>query len=200
MNRLLLSLIIFTGIYSCGDKAEKNKEPVVAEVEKDTTAHLPVLGFLQDDIRKVDSFSTGIVRKTNGSKKDSAFVKLPEFHRYADQFLLKELDSAAFENNFKETSLMDETSGMFNFIYEPKDSATSLRQVMVYLKPSQANDNIDRIYMITNTQQGDTLVEKKMTWKMRKYFYVLTIKQPKTGNSITTMEKLIWDPQHFADN
>jgi hypothetical protein len=55
------------------------------------------------------------------------------------------------------------------------------------------------LYFETAYNQGDTLIEKKLTWKMRKYFYILTVRQPKSGEAITSMEKLIWDPQHFGD-
>lgn len=201
MNRLLFSLILLTSIYSCGDKVDPSAQNTAdtTNADTDTSAYLPVLGFLRDDMRQVDSFSTGIVRKvTNGNKQDSSFIKLAQFHQLADQFLLKELDSASFAKSFEETSLMDETSRMLNFIYTPKDANNTLRQVMVYVAPSLSNDNIDRVYMETSANQGDTVVEKKMTWKMRKYLYVLTVKHI-AGTSTSSIEKLIWDPQHFAD-
>jgi hypothetical protein len=201
MNRLLLLLLVAAGLYSCGGDAEKPKEPATtANADTDTTAHLPIAEFLRDDIRKVESFAGGILRKGNsGKKKDSTFIQLDEFQRRAQQFILKELDSAHFQQNFRQTSLMDETSRLLNFIYTPKDSVSPLQKVVVYVAPSLASDNVDRIYMETVSSRGDTLVEKKLTWKMRQYAYVLTIKQPATGDPITTMEKLIWDPQHFGD-
>jgi hypothetical protein len=205
MNRLLLLFLIAAGLYSCGGNAEKPTEPASADstssnADTDTTAHLPIADLLRDDIRKVETYAGGILRKGNsGSKKDSTFVQLDEFQRRADQFILKELDSAHFQQHFRQTSLMDETSRLLNFIYTPKDSVSPLRKVIVYVAPSLASDNVDRIYMETAISQGDTIVEKRLTWKVRKYFYVLTIKQPKTGDPITTMEKLIWDPQHFGD-
>jgi hypothetical protein len=203
MNRLFLSLLIAAGLYSCGGNAEKPIEPVnpaSANADTDTTAHLPIADFLRDDIRKVETFAGGILQKVSrGTQKDSTYLRLEEFQRRAQQFILKELDSAYFQQHFKQTSLMDETSRLLNFIYTPKDSVSSLQKVVVYVAPSLASDNVDRIYMETASNEGDTIVEKRLTWKMRQYFYVLTRKQPKTGDPITTMEKLIWDPQHFGD-
>lgn len=201
MNRLLLLLLVAAGLYSCGGNAEKPTEPATSpNADTDTTAHLPIADLLRDDIRKVETFAGGILKKGNtGKKKDSSFIQLDEFQRRAEQFILKELDSAYFQQNFRQTSLMDETSRLLNFIYTPKDSVSPLQKVVVYVAPSLLSDNVDRIYMETAISQGDTIVEKRLTWKMRRYAYVLTIKQPKTGDPITTMEKLIWDPQHFGD-
>jgi len=202
MNRLLLLSILLAGLISCGDKVEKQSAPDnTADTKADSAGtYLPIADLLRDDIRRVDSFAAGILRKAaiNG-KQDSSFVKLPAFHHLARQFLLKELDSAYFRNNFKEASLLDESSRMVNFIYTPQDPESSLRRVMVYVSPSLGQDTPDRLYLETAASQGDTLIEKKLTWKMRKYFYIVTIKHPKSGDPVTTMEKLIWDPQHFAD-
>jgi hypothetical protein len=88
---------------------------------------------------------------------------------------------------------------MLNFIYTAKDPEPSLRNVMVYLQPTLANDQVKRIYMERSFNSGDTSIEQKLTWKMMEYFYVITIRQPKNGPAVTSMEKVIWDPQHFAD-
>lgn len=163
-------------------------------------AYLPVSGFLHEDLRRIDSFSTGILRKgvING-KKDSAFVKLPELHKEAEQFFPTALDSTYFRQNFSETSFLDQTTEQLNFIYTALDSTSSLRQVIVYIKPTAGANNIDRVYMEMTSREGETIVEKKLTWKLRKYFYVLTLKQPPSGAPVSIMKKLIWDPQHFAD-
>jgi hypothetical protein len=46
---------------------------------------------------------------------------------------------------------------------------------------------------------GDTVVQQKLTWKMQAYFYIISMRQPKTGPAVTSMEKVIWDPQFFAE-
>jgi hypothetical protein len=70
----------------------------------------------------------------------------------------------------------------------------------VYIQPSSVEDDkIDRIYMETEMNRNDTIIEKKYNWKMGKYFYVLTMKQPRNGTPVTTMEKVIWDPRYFAE-
>jgi hypothetical protein len=206
MNKLLLFLFLAATFCSCGGKVEKpqDNQPGNDTNQKenfaDTTAHLPVAAFIRNEIAMVETYAGGLLKKlTRGNKRDSAYIQLDEFKKRAEQFLPKDLDSAFFQENFEQTSFVDETTEMINFIYTPKDSVGVLQKVVVYVQPGTSAHNVDRIYMETAFNQGDTFVEKKLTWKMRKYFYVLTIEQPKNGQPITTYEKLIWDPQHFGD-
>lgn len=207
MNRLLLLLILTTSLVSCSDEAKEPKQeatttpPDTAAKINSAESYLPVQTLLQAEVRNVESYAAGILRKTKNvrGRKDSAFIQLPQFQRIAEQFMLKELDSAFFRDHFEETSFMDQTTQMLNFIYTAKDSVSSLQKAVVYVRPSETTNTTDRLYFETVYNQGDTLVEKKLTWKMRKYFYILTVKQPKSGNAVTSMEKLIWDPQHFGD-
>jgi len=201
MKHPILLVLLLLGICSCKDET---KTPATAPQDANSdslSSHLPVLDFLQGDIRRVDSFASGILRKTTvQNKKDSAYIKLEEFHRLADQFLLSELDSTFFRQHFEETSLMDESSGQINFIYTAVTPEPTLRQVIVYIAPSpDSYDKIDRIYMETAMTRNDTIIEKKYNWKMDKYFYVLTISQPKDGTPVTRMEKVIWDPRYFSE-
>jgi hypothetical protein len=164
------------------------------------TAFLPVADLIRNDISKVDSFSGGILKKvTINGKKDSAYIQLPAFHQLANQFLVPELDSASFRMHFKEHSLMDETTQMLNFIYTQSQPDWPLQKVMVYLKPSLSDDKVNRVYMEREFTSGDTVIQQKLTWKMQEYFYIITVKQPKTGPAVTTMDKVIWDPQFFGE-
>jgi hypothetical protein len=163
-------------------------------------SYLPIADFIRNDITRVDSFSGGILRKViaNG-KKDSGFIQLTAFHQLANQFLLPELDSSSFHQHFTENSLMDETTQMVNFIYSGKQADWPLRNVMVYLKPSLSDDQVNRIYMEKEFMSGDTVIQQRFTWKMQGFFYIITMKQPKNGPAVTTMDKVIWDPQYFAE-
>lgn len=198
INLLIPALLLLA--VACKNKP---KDQVVAATRDSTEikSYLPVADLIRSDIARVDSFSGGIVRKiiTNGKKKDSSFIQLPAFHQLANQFLLPELDSAAFHEHFTENSLMDETTQMIQFIYSGKTAEWPMRNVMVYLKPSQTSDKVNRIYMEKEFTNGDTSIQQRFTWKMQEYFYIITVKQPKDGPAVTTMDKVIWDPQFFGE-
>jgi hypothetical protein len=197
-----LSLIVAT-IASCGDKAEKEQEKTPDSTNAaipDTTEYLPVASLLSEDIRNVETYGAGILRKaSSGHTKDSMYIQYRDFQILAGQFLVKELDSAYFKDHFTETSLMDETSKMLNFIYTATDTTSPLRKVIVYIQPTMATDKIDRIYMETTGKKDEVHIDKKMTWKIGEYCYTITRRQPATGDPQTIMEKLIWDPQHYGD-
>lgn len=204
MKRLLAISLVVLSISSCGDKTEQQKE-TTADTTKtaaisDTTEYLPIAQLLEEDIRNVETYAGGILRKaTNGNARDSVFIQYRDFQGIAGQFLLKELDSTYFKANFTETSLMDETSHLLNFIYTARDTASSLRKVIVYIEPTMATDKIDRIYMETSDRKDNVQSDKRLTWKTGQYFYTVTRRQPLTGDPQTIMEKVIWDPQHFGD-
>jgi hypothetical protein len=188
INLLLPALILLA--VACKHKPKEPAGPdQPAGDSVSAGSYLPVADFIKNDIVRVDSFSGGILRKmTINGKKDSGYIQLPAFHQVASMFLLPELDSASFHDHFKEHSLMDETTAMLNFIYTPTGPNGSLRNVMIYLTPSATgNDKVNRIYMERDFTSGDTAVQQKLTWKMEEYFYILTIRQPKDGPTVTSM-------------
>lgn len=199
INLLFPALLLLA--VACKHKPQQPAGDVQATQDSlNSGTYLPITDLIKNDIVKVDTYAGGILKKMNtDGKKDSTYIQPAAFHQLASQFLLPELDSASFHDHFTEHSLMDETTEMLNFIYSAKDPEGSLRNVMVYLQPSLATDEVKRIYMERSFSSGDTTIEQKLTWKMMEYFYVVTIRQPKNGPAVTSMEKVIWDPQNFAD-
>ena len=193
----IYSLALF--IAACNNTNPKTDENSPGETPEPLNSHLPVADFILEDIKQVDSFAGGILLKSiSNGKKDSAFIPNEAFHKLANEFLLPELDSTIFSNQFSETSLMDETSEMLNFIYTADSNQSNLRKVIVYVSPSLSIDKIIRVYMETETQKGDTTVSHKLTWKMRQYIIIAENKRSGAYNSVV-IRKAIWDPQHFAD-
>ena len=162
--------------------------------------HLPVIDFIKEDIKQVDSFAGGILLRTEGyPKNDSAFIRPEDFKKLAGEFFLPELDSSVFNTQFSETSLMDETTQMLNFIYLAKNSSTTLRKVIVYVSPSLSTDKVSRIYMEKEYKNADATISLKLTWKLRHYLIITEIAQTSGGKSTTRTRKAIWDPQQFSD-
>jgi hypothetical protein len=202
MKRIYLLLpALFLLAIACKQKPKQptDTDPLTQD-SLGTSSFLPIADFIKDDIVKVNSFAGGILRKViSNGKKDSAYIQLPAFQQLANQFLIPELDSASFHSHFTEHSLMDETTQLVNFIYTGNQPDWPLQKVMVYLKPSTEYDKVNRIYMERTFASGDTAIQQKFTWKTQEYFYIITIRQPKSGPTVTSMEKVIWDPQQFAE-
>jgi hypothetical protein len=196
---LLPALIVL--VVACKHKPKESVATVPDSKDSVSSgSFLPVAEFIKSDITRVDSFSGGILLKANiNGKKDSAYIQPPRFHQLANQFLLPELDSASFHEHFTESSLMDETTEMLNFIYTSKQADWPLKKVMVYVSPATTGDKVNRIYMEREFNRGDTAFHQKLTWKTGEYFYIISLQQPNNGPAVTSMEKVIWDPQYFSE-
>ena len=199
---LLLSTILLTTFLSCKNNQQTAGNSDVQDTTAQSSPFLPVGAILNNDKKLADTFATAFLKRVEtGSHKDSAFINPAEFNRLSMAFFPSVLmDSAAFRQHYNESSIMDETTGLLNFIYTAKDVSDSLHQVVVYISPTQTTDQTNRVYMEHAFKQGDTLVQQKLTWKLKQYFYILTIRQPATGDAVITNEKVIWNPEKFRED
>ncbi|QEC40926.1 hypothetical protein [Pseudobacter ginsenosidimutans] len=202
LNLIILAICSCVAIWSCKEKPAQTPAETTAADSSATPnkeiSYLPVGDLIREDIRRVDSFAAGILYKKESTKIDSSYINLETFKKMTAQFLLPELDSSRFQELFGHESFMDETTEMINFIYPAKDTGTSLRKVVVYIRPSLNVDKVNRIYMEKEFRDGNDFVQQKLTWVIEKYFYILTIRHPQKGEPVTSIEKVIWDPQSYA--
>jgi hypothetical protein len=203
--QLIISIFVIT-LTACTIKPKEAPENAGPAVDSTTnkvdtnSSYMPVAAFVQEDIRRVDSFYAGILKKsTKEGKKDSAYIQNADFHILAQSFLDKALDSASFREGFTETPLMDQTTQQMNFIYNAKKDTQALRKVIVYISPSINGDKVDRVYMEKKYFHGDTTIDQKLSWRMKHYFYILTMLEPKKGKPVTKVDKVIWEPQDFTN-
>jgi hypothetical protein len=199
-------LIVLAVAVSCKNKAVQPGEDTTA---KDSTAaadsaastFIPVADIIRSDLKQIDSFAGGILKKTTiNGKQDSAFIKPAQLRQAAQAFLIPELEPDNFRQSFQENSFMDETTGLLQFMYTPKDQSTSsIRSLIAYVSTGSTGNSINRIYLEREWSAGDTLVQQKLTWRLRQYFYIITIRQPQKGATSTSIEKLIWDPEQFGE-
>lgn len=201
LNLMILAFGTCLALFSCKDKTTKAPAGPAADSTQagSTISYLPIRELIQEDMRRVDSFAAGILHKKEGAKKDSAYISPVAFKQLAIGFLLPELDSTSFVHQYGMESFMDETTGLINFIYPAKEPEATLRKVVVYIKPSLSVDKVNRIYYEKEFKEGNDFVQQKLTWVIEKYFYILTIRHPEKGEPVTTVEKVIWDPQSYAD-
>lgn len=178
-----------------------NKKEAAPTENKESQAYLPVEDLIREDIRKVDSFAGGILCKFRDDRQqDSVFITPQQFHQWAAAFLSSDLDSARFQSNYSETSLIDQTTSVAQFIYTATAAEPAVRKVMVYLSPGPAYDKVGRIYMEKSYNNQDTLVQEKLTWKMNAYFMIIEMKQGPGGQNWSSVRKVIWDPRYFTDD
>lgn len=198
---VLLAIII---IASCKNQGSQPPANTIAEQDttriQDTIPYLPVTDLLRQDLLRVDSFAGGILKKTTiNGKKDSVFIKPEAFHQAASVFFMPELETNTFRKTFTESALMDATTGLAQFMYTPNSQAGALHNVVIYVNPESAANQVNRFYFEKEWMAGDTAIQQKLTWKTRQYFYIITMRQPPKGTPTTSIEKLIWDPEYFGE-
>ena len=202
MKNYWILLLIICSIVACKNN---NHSSVPAESEavpnsKESKSYLPIASFIIEDIKKVDSFSSGILLKTQaGQKTDSVFIQPADFKKIAGEFLVSDFDSAVFNKEFTEESLADQATQTLNFMYTSVNNKTILRKAIVYVTPSQTTDKVTRIYMEKENQSGDTTIKQKLTWKIKQYFIITEIRQTSQGFNSVRTQKVTWDPQLFVD-
>jgi hypothetical protein len=159
-----------------------------------TKNFFPVADYLRSEIRYVDSTPLAIeVYHIQGSKTDSAFIQASAFNLLAKEFLPAELDSPSFEKNFSEVSFFDQTTNSLTFSYTAKSNTGGLRRVDVIATQRSGFDKVKSIYMEERINNKDSLVTKKMYWKPKKSFLVLTISQTGDLPKVNRQLKVVWD-------
>lgn len=193
----VLSLLLLALAGACTtDNGTKIK---AAPQEQSAPSHLPVSDLLREDLRKAEIYAGGILKKTVvAGKKDSAFIDLPALQKEASRFFRPELDSAFFNSNYTESSLMDETTGLINFIYTAKDEKIALQKVIVYIKPDPGTDKLDRVILEIRERKEDRYATIKMNWKCKAYFIIAESKTGDAKPEVRNLEKIIWDPEKFS--
>jgi hypothetical protein len=192
-----IALIIFTlCLFSCGCN---NQPKPSAEQKADTTRKdfLPVQDFIRSEIAWVDSFPSKMVKYTiENGHKDSTIIDLKMFDSLAKDFLSPELEKPAFENNFTESSFMDQTSESLSFTYSALNNKTAIRRVDVLATPSLELDRVKSIYIEKTADGVDGKELKKMYWKSKSNFQIVWIQDNPNQSPATRQLKVVWDNRH----
>lgn len=198
MNRSWIFLGMTFIALQCKNPPEKKDNSSTEGVEQ--SSHLPVREILLDDLKKVDSSYTVILMKTEEEgKRDSSYIPLDTFKRWATSLLPHALDSAIFHSCFSETSFKDESTGMFQFIYEDTSYMTDLRKMIVYIKPGTGNDHVHRIYLESGNLETTGIWKRKVIWNMEHYILVMDSRKKEQEKETIRISRAIWDPAYFSE-
>ena len=203
-NLLLIIAVAITSLILTGCKNDSDDQPSMTNNDQATLdsiakakAYFPVMDYIKSEIRYVDSLPVGI-RKfvVRGNTTDSSYIKLDEFHEYANAFLSPELDTSVFTTNYTESSFYDRSTKSSTFFYQAKNDNAPIRRIDIQSRPDEAYDKVFNIYMERIQQLGDTLTIKKMTWKPGRQLQVIESKtsiQKTQGTPIIRQVKIVWD-------
>lgn len=182
-------------ISACKNQPKKIiDEKVTEEKPAEKKPYFPVTDFIKKEISYVDSLPLPIIKyNIENNKSDSVFIKPKDFNVIAQEFLPAELFAPSFEENFTETSFMDEATESVTFTYASKKNNETLRHVDVLVKPTPGLQKVKSIYLEKIINKNDTLIIKKMIWKARRNFNIITSIQPLGKKAVINQLKIVWD-------
>lgn len=201
MNYRLLLPAVALFLLSCGERnqqAPKNESDSITVVQDTTPAapspYFPVYDFIREEMEYVDSLPVGIKKYllADGKVRDSAYIKLEEFHKLADQFLAPEIQYSAFAKTFKESSFFDRSTNNATFLYKATDTAASIKRIDVVTAKGDVYDEVKSIYIEKIDRNGNGLV-KKLYWKPKRNFQIITLYPEEKGKQGNEVIKVVWD-------
>jgi hypothetical protein len=103
------------------------------------------------------------------------------------------MKDSIFKRNFQESSFWDRTTNTGTFYYRTKNDTGSLTRVDVVTMKGDVYDEVKSIYIEKNTMQGKQPVVKKMMWKPKRNFQIISIKTNDKDQPENEIIKVVWD-------
>lgn len=188
-SKLIASFLVIILIQAC---AEKKKE------EKENFWH--VLSFIGGQVAEMDS-SLQTIRKyvyVDSTRIDTEFVHRDRFREVAAEFLsLPDLAKPEYMDRYKENTNYDKDLNRLMITYTPVNpNKEKIQKEEILVKPDPSGDKITSIYIITLVDTRDSIVEKKMFWKVDESFQITTTRQlPSQPEKISTY-KVAWNEEN----
>ena len=186
MHRLICTLFLALWILGCKHKKEAEQP-----------APLPALAFIRSQVAHVDTSFYPIIKIVrNGSIEDTTYVKREEFAGLASDFLtLSEITDSALRGKYLEESFFDNDLKRVLFTYTTQDENMIIKREEISLIPnlSGGDSKIDRVMFHTLASEGDSTVEKHLSWKMDQYFQVVRKVRRDSLPESTSEMRVVWN-------
>jgi len=186
MKRCLLSVLLLS-LFACKQKPKSDG----AEGK-----FFPVSSFLKGQVASVDSSLNSIVKVvTTAGVSDTTYIKREEFKQYAAEFLsLPDLSSDELNNAYTESNSFDAELQRVILNYTPKERNQAIsRQEVIVIPNQQSGDQVETVYTDKLVTDGDSTVQKRLTWQVDKFLQVVTIVQRKNAPERVSVLKVTWN-------
>jgi hypothetical protein len=185
---ILFSLPVI--LLSCN---QKNGSPASGG-QSEKKGYFPVADFLKGQIHSLDSMPVAFLEIViTDNKPESSYIKQPEFHRLAQNFIFPETVPGIFEKKFKENLFLDQTTKSATFNYTALDSASALNRIDVLATPDELISKVSSVYMQEATSSNDTAIVRKLLWQTDKEFEIIQIVQAPNKPKAITQRIVIWN-------
>lgn len=189
MKAIFLSLpLFFLVVMACSCKQKKSTTQDQPEKKKE---FLPLTEFLSGELQRIDTVPYSLEKYTTvNNLTDSSFINRQQLKAMTAEFLEINIGDEEHIKYYDETSFFDTTTGTASFTYISNSPKTKLSRADVYVNTE--TQKINRLYLIRNYNNGDTVVSKQLLWQTSGNFIIITSKTV-NNNEITIQEKVVWD-------
>ena len=156
----------------------------------------PIADFIGGQMRYIDSLQLPLTKTVIVNNK-STLSSLPdaEFRALAAQFREPDISSPALSPFYKESSYSDRSISSIVFTYTATRPGLEIQKADVIIKQDASNnDKVRTIYIEKQQQSGDTLISRKLYWKVNRNFQVITEKRVNKTFLPVEQVKVVWDP------
>lgn len=191
MKKYFALLLFAAGIFSaCRNNRDKNETSLQHEGKN----FFPVADYISSEINYVDSLPLGIIKYlTWNNRTDTSYIHAAAFNELADDFVCEDLKPVIFENEFSESSFIDQSTQATTFTYSTKNNKLELQRVDVLATTGEVANKVSSIYLEKSIRKNDTLITKKLLWKTGKSFQIVTIKQFSDKKPEIEQLRVVWD-------
>jgi hypothetical protein len=177
---------LLTGIVSCKEKEKQAKEKF-----------FPVLSFLQSQVASIDT-SLYSIRKLiyiDSLRTDTVYIHRESFRKEAQDFLtIPDISLPKYEDRYNEEKIFDETLDRVLITYTPINAEQEIIQRQeVLIKPDPSGDKVTNIIINSLQNSKDSLVQKKLMWKVDESFQVTVNRQLPGQQETTSTMKIVWN-------
>lgn len=156
-----------------------------------------VLSFIGSQVAQVDT-SVYSIRKyvyVDSLRTDTEYIHRDRFKEVAKDFLtLPDIAKPEYQDRYVEETRFDETLNRVMISYLPvKPENEEIQRQELLIKPDPSGDKITSIYITTVINTKDSIVEKKLLWKVDESFQVTTTRQLPQQPEQTTTYKVAWN-------
>lgn len=157
----------------------------------------PVLSFIKSQVKDIDT-SLYQIRKLvyiDSLRTDTIFLHRDKFREEAKDFLaIPDIASSEYQKRYKEEKQVDETLNRVLLIYIPINPEKEIIQrEEVLIKPDPSGDKVTNIIINSLINTKDSLVEKKLLWRVGESFLVTATRQLPGQQESTSTIKVVWN-------
>lgn len=182
-------------LFSC--KSDKNGK----QTNEEETPYFPALSFLQSQVAHIDTslYSIIMVDVVNDEERDTQYIKREEFRALAKDFLeIPDVTTAKMKKRFKASKNYEMTLERVVFSCDPIDpDKEQLQKQEVTASPDISGYRVNSIFLDLISPTKDSIIEKKMLWRVDRSFQITTIKQMPGGIETITTKRVIWNEPKF---